>query len=363
MCMARKTAEPTVITDPVEVAKVAHLHYVDDDEPGIRREPHGKKFAYFDAKGKEIKDKQELERFKSLGIPPAWTDVWICTALNGHIQATGRDAKGRKQYRYHPRWRKARSENNFGRMNLFGENLPKIRERVEKNLSLPGLPREKVLAVVVRLLETTLIRIGNPEYTRDNKSYGLTTMRDKHVDVEGSKVHFEFNGKSHQQHSIDVEDKRLARIVKQCRDIPGQDLFQYYDEDGKRQSIGSADVNEFLREITGEDFTAKDFRTWGGTVLAVRALCACEPCEDEIQAQKNIVQSIKEVAQQLGNTAAVCRKYYVSPLVLDAYLDGSLLSAWKRHQKHSNGNGLRPEEATVMWLLKNANSAVKTATR
>jgi DNA topoisomerase I len=351
--MTQKTVASDIVTDPLEAARVAHLRYVNDNEKGFRRAKHGEKFIYFDTQGKQIKDKQQLERFKSLGIPPAWSDVWICPAANGHIQATGRDEKGRKQYRYHTRWRKVRSENNFGRMLLFGEHLPEIRKQVEKNLALSGLPREKVLAVVVRLLETTLIRIGNVEYAHDNNSFGLTTMRDKHVNVNGSKVHFEFKGKSHQKHSIDLQDKRLARIVKQCRDIPGQDLFQYYDENGTHQSIGSADVNAFLREITGEDFTAKDFRTWGGTVLAVSTLCNLEPAEDDKQAQKNIVQAVKEVAQHLGNTAAVCRKYYISPMILDAYKEGALLSAWERHQKHTKST-LSPEEMTVMELLKNA---------
>jgi DNA topoisomerase-1 len=350
--MAQKSAAPEIVTDPIETAKVAHLRYVNDSEKGFRREKRGEKFVYFDSDDQQIKDKDQLERFKSLGIPPAWTDVWICRSANGHIQATGRDEKGRKQYRYHPRWRKVRSENNFGRMILFAEHLPQIRKQVEKNLALPGLPREKVLAVVVRLLETTLIRIGNLEYAHDNNSFGLTTMRDKHVDVNGSKVHFEFKGKSHQQHSIDVQDKQLARIVKQCRDIPGHELFQYYDENGNHQSVGSADVNTFLREITGEDFTAKDFRTWGGTVLAVSTLCELEPRDDDKQTQKNIVQAVKTVAGHLGNTAAVCRKYYISPVILEAYADGSLMSARKK-QTHSS-TGLSAEEKTVLELLKAA---------
>ncbi len=354
--MTTKTSVPTIITDPIEAAKIAHLHYVSDEKPGIRRERHGEKFVYFAADDSKIIDPKVLERIQALGIPPAWTDVWICPSANGHIQATGRDARGRKQYRYHTRWREVRSENNFGRMISFGEHLPGLRERVEHDLALHGLPREKVLALVVRLLETTLIRIGNLEYARDNQSFGLTTMRDKHVEVSGATVHFEFKGKSGKEHSIDVQDKRLARLVKQCRDIPGHDLFQYYDEDGKHQSIESADVNEYLRTITGEDFTAKDFRTWGGTVMAVRALCECEPCEDEKQAQKNIVQSVKDVSKHLGNTAAVCRKYYISPVILDAYLNGSLLEVWKRHQhKHSKSQyALSAEEQTVMWVLREA---------
>jgi DNA topoisomerase-1 len=346
-----QTAAP--ITDPVETAKVAHLHYVNSDEPGIRRERRGKGFVYFNEEGEPIKDAKQLERFKSLGIPPAWTEVWVCPSPNGHIQATGRDAKGRKQYRYHPRWREVRSQNNFERMLLFAQHLPQIRKRVEENLALKGLPREKVLALVVRLLETTLIRVGNEEYARQNNSIGLTTMRDKHVEVEGSNVHFEFKGKSKQWHSVDLQDKRLARIVKQCRDIPGHELFQYYDDDGQRQSIGSADVNDFLREITGEDFTAKDFRTWGGTVLAACVLCSYQPCENDQLAQKNIVQSIKEVAAQLGNTATICRKYYVSPVILDAYRDGSLHAAWQSMNRSGN-NALRPEEAVVVSLLKAA---------
>jgi DNA topoisomerase-1 len=350
--MARKAATPTIVTDPTEAAEAAHLHYVMDDKPGIERVRHGEGFIYRDAQGHTIKDDKQLERIQALGIPPAWTDVWICPSPNGHIQATGRDAKGRKQYRYHVRWRNIRGENNFGRMILFGEHLPQIRKRVEHDLGLRGLPREKVLALVVRLLETTLIRVGNEEYTRENKSYGLTTLHDKHVDISDSTIHFEFNGKSGQQHSVDFQDKRLARLVKQCRDIPGQQLFQYYDEEGQHRSIDSADVNAYLREITSEDFTAKDFRTWGGTVAAVKALCEAEPGSDEKMVHQNIVQAVKVVAQHLGNTATVCRKHYISPVVFDAYVDGSLAEAWKRY-KHHNG-GLYPEERTVMTLLKDA---------
>ena len=348
-------AEPELITDPEESAKAAGLRYVSDDRPGIRRERVGEDFTYIGADGKPIHDAEKLKRIKALGIPPAWTDVWICANPRGHIQATGRDAKGRKQYRYHPRWREVRDETKYGRMIAFGQALPLIRARVEHDLKLPGLPREKVLATVVKLLETTLIRVGNQEYARANKSFGLTTMRDRHVEIEGSTVHFEFKGKSGKKHSIDVRDRRLAQIVKRCRDIPGYELFQYIDENGQRQTIDSSDVNDYLREITGEDFTAKDFRTWAGTVLASLMLQEYEICDTETQAKKNIVRAIESVAERLGNTPAVCRKCYVHPAVLDAYLDGSLIETLKQRTEQElaeSSEDLKPEEAAVMRLLR-----------
>jgi DNA topoisomerase-1 len=345
-----------VFVDPVESAKAAGLRYVSDDEPGIRRKKRGKGFAFLGPDGKPVKDEKTLERIRKLAIPPAWTDVWICPRANGHLQATGRDAKGRKQYRYHADWRNVRDETKFGRMIAFGEALPKIRERIESDMSLRGLTREKVLATVVKLLETTLIRVGNKEYVKQNNSFGLTTLRDQHVEVEGSKLRFEFRGKSGKDHSVEVHDRRLARIVKACRDVPGQKLFQYLDENGERQSVSSEDVNAYLRETTGEDFTAKDFRTWGGTVLALSALLEVGACESEREANKAVVEAIKHVSGQLGNRPAICRKYYVHPVVIDSFLQGTLGQTLEDVVEESAddgaSNGLRKLEAQVLRLLK-----------
>jgi DNA topoisomerase-1 len=288
-------------------------------------------------------------------IPPAWTDVWIAPHANGHIQATGRDARGRKQYRYHPRWRAVRDETKYGRMMAFAAALPRIRARVEADLARPGLPREKVLATVVRLLETTLIRVGNEEYARANRSFGLTTMRDRHVAVSGRSVRFGFRGKSGIRHTIDLNDRRLARVVKRCRDLPGQELFQYLDDDGRPQSIDSADVNAYLREVTGDDFTAKDFRTWAGTVLAALALREFESFDSQTQAKKNVLRAIERVSERLGNTPTVCRKCYVHPEVINAYLDGSMLETLKQiadREMAESLHDLRPEEAAVLALLR-----------
>lgn len=342
-----------LIADPEAAAKAADLVYVSDDQPGIRRRRAGKGFTYTDNNGKRIKNRKTLERIKSLAIPPAYTDVWICPLTNGHIQATGRDAKGRKQYRYHPRWSAQRDETKFNRMILFGEALPTIRERVAHDLALRGLPREKVLATIVQLLGTTFIRIGNLEYARTNESFGLTTLLDEHVEISGSKVRFEFTGKSGKENTVDLHDKHLAKIIQQCQDIPGQHLFQYSDEDGNHYAILSSDVNAYLREISGQDFTAKDFRTWGGTTLAVLALAELGPCEDESHAKKNTAQMIKSVAAQLGNTRAVCRKYYVHPIIAEAYTQGKLLPLLEKHQSSPETSGeLYPEEQTVMTLLR-----------
>jgi DNA topoisomerase I len=298
-------------SDAEEAAREAGLRYVSDHKPGIRREKDGDEFRYLDVKGRVISNEKTLARIRSLGIPPAYTDVWISPHPKGHIQATGRDAKGRKQYRYHPEWRRVRDEAKYGRVIAFGLALPRMRARVDQDLSLPGLPRPKVLAAVVRLLETTLIRVGNAEYARDNKSYGLTTMRDKHVTFSGNSIRFKFRGKSGKQHTIDLNDKRLANIVKRCRDLPGQELFQYLDENGDVQDVGSSDVNAYLHEISGEPFTAKDFRTWAGTVIAAQLLREIGAGENQKQAKSNIVRAIEHVAERLGNTPAVCRKCYV----------------------------------------------------
>jgi DNA topoisomerase-1 len=310
-----------VAADPVRSARLAGLRHVTDGRPGIRRQRRGKGFSYLDAAGQLLRDPRERRRIAALAVPPAWTEVWICPLGNGHLQATGRDARGRKQYRYHHDWRTVRDETKFGRMAAFGEALPRLRARLESDLALPGLPREKVLAAVVKLLETTLIRVGNEEYARENDSFGLTTMRSRHVDVAGATLRFRFRGKSGREHEVAVADRRLARVVRACRELPGHELFQYVDESGERQAVDSADVNEYLRAVTGEDFTAKDFRTWGGTVLALAALRAADR---ELEARRAIVDAVKRVADRLGNRPATCRKYYVHPAVLAAFLDGSL---------------------------------------
>jgi len=296
-----------------------------------------------------------LARIRSLAIPPAWEDVWICPSANGHLQATGWDARGRKQYRYHPRWRSVRDENKFGRLVDFAHALPAIRRRVAADLRLPGLPREKVLAAVVRLLETTFIRVGNERYAKENGSFGLTTMRNRHVEVKGSKLRFRFRGKSGQEHDIDTEDRRVARIIRKLQDLPGQDVFQYLDDEGERRQVTSEDVNQYLREITGEDFTAKDFRTWAGTVMAAIALQAQEAFENESQAKKNVKAAVSAVAKMLGNTPAVCRKCYVHPAVLETYLDGNLIEGLKERTEDMLENSLgdlRSEEAAVLAFLR-----------
>lgn len=341
--------------DPVETAKAAGLRYVSDTRPGIQRKRVGKHFSYTGLDGKPIRDPRELERIKKIGIPPAWKQVWICPSPKGHIQATGRDAKGRKQYRYHPRWREVRDETKYDRMIAFGEALPFIRERVEHDLELPGLPFEKVMATLVRLLDTTLIRVGNEEYARENNSFGLTTMRTRHAEVTGATVHFHFRGKSGREHNIDVKDRQLARIVKRCQDLPGYELFQYIDEQGIQRTVESGDVNDYLREISGQDFTAKDFRTWRGTVIAMSELEMQGAFESQAQGKKNGVEAIKATAEQLGNTPSICRKCYVHPGVLYAYLDNSLLSFLRQYndrEKQEGREGLKPEEARALAFLR-----------
>jgi DNA topoisomerase I len=344
----------TPLVNPVASARAAGLRYVVDDKPGLTRHKRGKGFVYRGPDGKAVKDAATLARIRSLAIPPAYTDVWICPSENGHLQATGRDARGRKQYRYHPRWREVRDEVKYGRMLAFGAALPVIRKRTNSDLQATGLPRTKVLAALVQLLEKTLIRVGNEEYARTNKSFGLTTMKDRHVEVNGSTVIFEFRAKSGIQATIDLREPRLAKTVKKCQDLPGQTLFQYVDEDDQQQSVDSGDVNDYLREITGQDFTAKDFRTWAGTVLAACALREFEEFTSETQAKKNIVEAIESVARKLGNTKAVCRKCYVHPAVLDAYLDGTTIDVIMKQASRllRKFNGLSREEVAVLALLQ-----------
>ncbi len=352
--------------NPLESAHIAGLRYVTDEMPGIHRENAGTGFRYRYPTGDLVQDQEVLERIKALAIPPAWKDVWICPDPCGHLQATGRDDRGRKQNRYHPRWRETRDETKYARMILFGKILPKIRARLKKDLALPGLPREKVLATVVRLLEVSLIRVGNDEYARENDSFGLTTMRNRHVDVNGSTLRFHFRGKSGKPHEVDIRDRRLARIVKRCQELPGQELFQYVDENGERRDVGSEDVNDYLREISGHDFTAKDFRTWAGTVLAARALQDAKKCDTKAQQKRNIVQAIEAVAARLGNTPAVCKKCYIHPDVIGAYMDGTLLQTLQQRADKAIANSSRklpPEETAILRLLKDRLASEKDRLR
>jgi DNA topoisomerase I len=353
----KNTPDSTPVTadDAVATARQVGLRYVGDDVPGIARMPEKDGFHYIGPDGKRVRDEATLSRIKALAIPPAWTDVWICPWANGHIQATGRDAKRRKQYRYHARWRSVRDEAKYERMLSFGKALPLIRQRVDEALKLPGLPRDKVLATIVYLLEATMMRIGNEEYARQNKSFGLTTLRDRHVRIDGSAVEFRFRGKSGVQHSIKVDDPRLARIIRRTRDLPGQELFQYVDDDGEQRSVGSADVNDYLRDITGEDYTAKDFRTWSGTVLAALALQEYEKFDSDAQAKKNVVRAIESVAERLGNTPSICRKCYVHPAVIESYLDGTMVNAMQQRAREElvqDLQALGAEEAAVLALLQ-----------
>ena len=343
------------VVDPRDAAETAGLTYVSDEAPGIRRRKSGKGFTYTRPDGAKVTDKATLARIRSLAIPPAYTDVWICARANGHIQATGRDAKGRKQYRYHPAFREVRESTKYEHMLEFARGLPAIRKTIDEHMSLRGLPREKVLATVVHLLENTLIRVGNSDYVKQNKSYGLTTLRDPHVKVEGGELRFQFKGKSGKTWKLQVKDRRIARIVKACQDLPGQDLFQYIGDDGEQLSITSADVNAYLKEITGREITAKDFRTWAGTVLAALALSEFEEFDNQAKAKKNIREAIEKVASRLGNTPSICRKCYVHPEVFACYLDGGLLLDVKQRietQLREDLSSLKPEEAAVLSLLQ-----------
>lgn len=342
----------TAEQDPIAAAQAARLRHVSDASPGIRRVAQGKGFRYVAPDGTRVRDAATLARIRALAIPPAWKNVWVCTIAHGHLQASGRDARGRKQYRYHARWRATRDETKYGHMAAFGAALPRIRRRVARDLRTAGLTRERVLALVVRLLETTSMRVGNEEYVRANGSYGLTTLRNRHVDVSGARLRFHFRGKSGKEHEIDVENRALARIVKRCRDLPGQDLFQYVDEAGARHAIDSGDVNEYLREIANGEFTAKDFRTWSGTLLAARELARAGELERASRANKACVAAVASVAATLGNTSAVCKKSYIHPAVLRAFEDARLQRLWRRHARpRSAPSGLTREEHGLLRFL------------
>ncbi len=348
-------AEALDVVDPRDAAESAGLTYVTGEEPGITRAKVGDEVTYRGPNGKPITAQKTLDRIRMLAIPPAYTDIWICARADGHIQATGRDAKGRKQYRYHPGFREVRESAKFEHVTAFAAALPKIRETVRHHMAMRGLPREKVLATVVYLLENTLIRVGNEDYAKHNQSYGLTTLLHDHVDVGGAALHFEFKGKSNKMWRLDVRNKRVASIVKACHDLPGQHLFQYLDHDGQRHSIESSDVNAYLREITGREVTAKDFRTWAGTVLAALALHEIGAIDTEAKAKKNIRAAIERVSSRLGNTPTICRKCYVHPEIVNSYMSGELLLEIKddiETELRDNLPQLRPEEAAVLALLE-----------
>ncbi len=343
------------IVDPRDAAESNGLRYVAVEGAGICRRKSGKGFGYYRTNGSRVDDEKILGRIRSLAIPPAWTAVWICPFANGHIQATGRDAKGRKQYRYHPAFREVRDGTKFEHVIGFARALPKIRETVKQHMALRGLPREKVLATVVHLLEATLIRVGNDDYAKQNKSYGLTTLKNRHVTIEGSDVRFKFKGKSGKQWSLAIKDRRIAKIVRQCQELPGQELLQFVGDDGETHDVSSSDVNAYLREITGEEITAKDFRTWAGTVLAAMALQEFQSFDSTAQAKRNLRAAIEAVAARLGNTPTICRKCYIHPEVMNAYLDGNLIaelqSAVEKELRRELAE-LKPEEAAVMAMLR-----------
>lgn len=385
--MARAAEALVTAVDAVEAARAAGLRYVDDRRPGLTRRATGRRvregkrlvpeMVILDEHGKRVRDPATLERIRKLAIPPAWRDVWICRIAEGHIQATGRDARGRKQYRYHPRWRAERDATKYSLMIAFGQALPRLRRAVDADLRLPGLPRRKVLATVVRLLETTFIRVGNEEYVRANGSFGLTTLKDRHVRVAQGGVRFHFRGKSGIYHDVSVRDPSIARTVRRCRDLPGQELFQYLNADGQPEAIGSADVNAYIREVTGQPFTAKHFRTWAGTMLAARALreiateavrearagAAKAKATQHRPTNREVIAAVKKVAERLGNTVSVCRKCYIHPDVISSYLDGTLVEAMAKvasvpaapppsARARTGARGLRPEEAAVLAFLR-----------
>jgi DNA topoisomerase I len=346
--------ETLIEMDALQSARFAGLRYVTDTRPGIRRRRAGRGFYYVDARGERIVDEATLTRIRRLTIPPAWREVWISPLKTGHLQATGRDAKGRKQYRYHPEWGKIRNQTKFDRMLAFARALPHIRSQVDEHLSLRGLRREKVLATAVRLLEKTLIRVGNEEYVRTNGSFGLTTLRRRHARVSGEKVDFRFRGKGGQKFEISIRDRRLARVVGRCRELPGQELFRYTDDDGQTQKIDSEDVNEYLYSLTGQEFTAKDFRTWAGTVAAAVALREYGRPSSLTGARRNVSEAVRKAAALLGNTITVCRKFYVHPGILEAYTEGSLFGRMERlvDKVGEADCGLGCEELSVLRFLE-----------
>ena len=346
--------EPQTIVDCKDAAELVGLSYASTDEPGIGRRRAGKGYSYRGPDGKVINDKAALARIRALAIPPAWENVWICADPNGHIQAVGYDARGRKQYRYHAKFREIREDVKYEHMIAFANALPSLRQKVKKDMSAPGMGRRKILATVVNLLETTMIRVGNGSYAKENKSYGLTTLLNRHVKVEGSELKFHFKGKSGKEWRLSVRDRRIAKIVKNCQELPGQHLFQYIDEDGKRQAVTSADVNDYLKEVSGANITAKDFRTWTGTVLAAMALGEFEKADSKARAKKNVTRAVERVASMLGNTPTICRKCYIHPGVVDAYLDGNLLLEVQKDidkQLSEDMEALRAEEAAVLSFL------------
>ncbi len=339
----------------VGAAEAAGLRYVTDSTPGIRRRRHGRGFSYVDAEGRVISERAQIRRFRALVIPPAWTDVWICADPEGHLQVTARDARGRKQYRYHERFRARQDESKFDRMIALSDVLWKIRERVERDIALPGLAHDKVMATVVWLLERTLIRIGTDEYAKANNSYGLTTMRRRHVAVAGAKVDFEFRGKSGIEHSVSITDRRIARIVQRCQELPGWELFKYIDDEGRNQTVEASDINDYLREITGREVTAKDFRTWAGTMLAAEALREMGPAASRREADRNIIAAVDRTKAKLGNTRSVCRKYYIHPALIEAYLQGDVLppvggKEWQ--PRGAQASKLRRHEQETLDFLK-----------
>ena len=341
--------------NPELAAKQAQLRYGDDSAPGITRHKARNGFDYRLPDSAVVRDIDTLKRIRSLAIPPAWMNVWICLHSNGHLQATGRDARGRKQYRYHSRWREVRDEAKYNKLLIFTQVLPQLRARVEEDLKRPGLQRERVLAAIVRLMELTFFRVGNSEYAKANESFGLTTLRDRHVAIEGSRIHISFRGKSGKHHETDINDRRLARIVKSCRDLPGYELFQYMDVEGQRHTVGSAEVNEYLREITGEEITAKDFRTWAGTQLAAEALREFEAFDSEAERKRAVVRAVEKVAKHLGNTPTICRRCYIHPAVLEGYFEGTMLQTLADNTRKylaANIEGMSAEEAAVAAFLR-----------
>jgi DNA topoisomerase-1 len=348
-------SEPAAVIDSRDAARTVGLRYVSDSQPGICRKKVGSGFTYRRPDGTKVGDADELRRIRSIVIPPAWTDVWICPHAHGHIQATGRDARGRKQYRYHPAFREIRESTKYEHMMAFAQALPALRATIDQHMALRGLPRQKVLATVVRLLETTLIRIGNDDYARQNDSFGLSTLKNRHVSVDGAQLRFRFTGKSGRKWSVAITDRRVAKVIKACQELPGQELLQYLDEEGNPQDVTSADVNDYLREIAGDNVTAKDFRTWGGTVLAAIALHELQSFDSTAKAKKNLRAAIERVALRLGNTPTICRKCYVHPELLNCYLEGDLVRQMKvsaERELSDNMAGLGAEEAAVLAILR-----------